>query len=142
MRFNLFASCFAIVAGLMFAGSVQAEHVGPHKGTIVEWGDEEYHLEFVADAKTGMVVVYVYGGEEDLKKGTAKPIDAKSLVMTVKGEKSITIKLDAKPAKDDPSGKSSMFVGKNEVFSKEAKLTGTVSGKVGNKPYSGDFKQK
>ena len=129
-------------AGLLFTGTARAEHVGPHKGILVEWGEEEYHLELVPDAKGGSVILYVYGGEEDLKKGTAKPIDAKSLVMTVKGEKSVTIKLEPKPAAGDPAGTASVFVGKHEVFKSDAKLAGTVSGKVGAKPYSGEFKQK
>ena len=68
----------------MFGGRCTGakDHVGPHKGAIVEWGEEEYHLELVTDAKTGTATIYVYGGEEDLKKGTAKPIDAKTLTMS------------------------------------------------------------
>lgn len=143
MQFHTFTGGLAIVAGLMFAGMSRAEEpVGPHKGAVVEWGEEEYHLEVVPDAKAGTVTVYVYGNHKEFEKGTAKAIDAKSLVMNVKGDKSITLKLDAKPAKGDAKGMSSMFVGKHEVFTKDAKLSGTVSGKVGTKPYSGDFKQK
>jgi hypothetical protein len=131
------------VFGLWFNGTANAEeHVGPHKGTIVEWGDEEYHLELVTDAKAGTATIYVYGGEEDLKKGTAKPIDAKALIMALKTKPATTVKFDAKPTKDDPAGKASQFVAKNDVFAIEMKLEGTVSGKVGTKPYSGDFKQK
>ena len=45
MRFQTFVGSLAIVAGLLFSPSIQAEdHVGPHKGAVVEWGDEEYHL--------------------------------------------------------------------------------------------------
>ena len=136
-------SGLAVVAGLTFAGMSRAEEpVGPHKGAVVEWGEEEYHLEVVPDAKAGTVTVYVYGDHKELEKGTAKAIEAKSLVMTVKGDKTVTLKLEAKPARGDASGSSSVFVGKHEVFTKDAKLSGTVSGKVGSKPYSGDFKQK
>lgn len=131
------------VLGFLAAGGVAAAHgTGPHKGPVVEWGEEEYHLEIVADAKAGTVVVYVYGNHEELDKGTAKAIDAKSLVLTIKGEKSVTIKLDPMPAKGDPAGKASQFTGKHAVFSKGGKLEGSVSGKVGTKPYAGDFKQK
>jgi hypothetical protein len=118
------------------------EEIGPHKGAIVEWGEEEYHLEVVADAKAGTVTVYVYGGPEDLKTGKARPIAAKSLVMTVKADKAVTLKLDASPQKGDPDGSASAFAGKHAVFATDAKLSGTVSGKVGTKPYAGDFKQK
>ena len=119
------------------------EHeIGPHKGPVAEWGEEEYHLEVVPDAKTGGVTVYVYGSHENLKAGKAKAIDAKSLTLTVKATPPVTLKLEPKPAKDDPAGRSSVFAGRHDVFTKEAKWAGTVSGKVGTKPYTGDFKQK
>ena len=135
------------VAALMLAPakSLRAEehnHVGPHKGAIAEWGDEEYHLEVVTDARAGTVTVYVYGGDADLKAGKGKPIAAKSLVMTVKADKAVTLKLDAMPQAGDPAGTASVFTGKHAVFGSGARLSGTVSGKVGTKPYSGDFKQK
>jgi hypothetical protein len=118
------------------------EHVAPHKGALVEWGEEEYHLEVLTDAKAGTVTVYVYGGDADLKANKTRPIDAKSLVMTVKADKAVTLKLEPAPLKGDPPGTSSVYQAKNAVFATDAKLSGTVSGKVGTKPYSGDFKQK
>lgn len=57
-------------------------------------------------------------------------------------EPATTLKLVAKPAKDDPEGKSSVFVGKSDAFKSEKKLVGVISGKVGTKPYTGEFKQK
>ena len=129
--------------GLLCGNMARAEeHVGPHKGAIVEWGEEEYHLELVTDMNTGTATIYVYGGEEDLKKGTAKAIDAKTLTMSLKTKPPVSMKFEAKPTKDDPAGKASVFVAKHEVFGKDMKLEGTVSGKVGAKPYSGEFKQK
>lgn len=130
----------AAVLALSWVMPAAAHETGPHKGQVVEWGDEEYHLELVPDAKAGTVTVYVYGDHEALDKGTAKAIEAKTLILTVKGEKAVTVKLEAAPAKGDPAGKASVFVGKNDVFAKGGKLAGTVSGKVGTKPYSGDFK--
>ncbi|MCE9531177.1 MAG: hypothetical protein K8T89_08640 [Planctomycetes bacterium] len=131
----------ALAAFTFFATTAKAEdHVGPHKGAIVEWGEEEYHLELVPDAKTGILTVYVYGGEADLKKAKTKPIEAKTLVLAIKGGK--TLKLEAKPSKDDPEGKSSIFTAKDDLFTKDTKLEGSVSGKVGAKAYTGDFKQK
>lgn len=135
------AGAFALVF-FPAAGLRAEEHVGPHKGAIVEWGEEEYHLEVVTDAKAGTVTVYVYGGEADLKAGKARAIDARSLVMTVKADKTVTVKLEPAPAKGDADGTASVFTGKHAVFGKDAKLSGTVSGKVGAKPYSGEFKQK
>lgn len=51
-------------------------------------------------------------------------------------------RLEEKPAKGDPTGKSPVFVGKNDAFKTEKKLVGTISGKLGTKPFSGEFKQK
>ena len=143
MRTMSMLAALVAALGFLFGNVAKAEdHVGPHKGTIVEWGEEEYHLELVTDMKAGTVTLYVYGGEEDLKKGTAKPIDAKTLTLSLKTKPTLTLKLEAKPTKDDPAGKCSVFVVKHEVFGTGMKLEGTVSGKVGTKPYSGDFKQK
>jgi len=105
MRFHTFAGALAIVTGLLCSSSIQADdHIGPHKGPVVEWGDEDYHLEIVPDMKAGTVVVYVYGNHSEFHKAKAKPIDSKALVLTVKGEKSIAIKLDPKPVKGDATG--------------------------------------
>jgi len=142
---TMFLLGLAAVLGLAFAGGARAEEgeVGPHKGPVAEWGEEEYHFEVVADAKTGDVTVYVYGDHESLKKGKAKPVELMTLTLSLKTtEPATTMKLEAKPAKDDPEGKTSVFVGKNDAFKTDKKLAGIISGKVGTKPYSGEFKQK
>ena len=117
-------------------------HLGPHKGAVAEWGEEEYHLEVVPDAKAGTVTVYVYGDHDELHKGVPRAINADGLVMTVKADKAVTIKLEPARQKLDPEGKASVFTAKHAVFSSGAKLSGTISGQVGTKPYSGDVKQK
>ena len=138
-----FGLALAFAVGAFATGTARAhDHEGPHKGIVVEWGEEEYHPEIVVDAKTGTVTVYVYGGEDDLKKGKLKAIEAKTLTLALKTNPAVTVKLEAAPEKDDPKGSSSKFVGKNDVFTKDVKWVGTLSGKVGTKPYSGDFKQK
>jgi hypothetical protein len=141
---TIFTMGLAMVFGLAFGGVSRAEEeVGPHKGPVAEWGEEEYHLEVVADAKTGDVIVYVYGDHGALHKGTAKPIAAKTITLSLKTTSpATTIKLEAKPAKGDAEGSSSMFVGKSDAFKSEKKLVGTISGKLGTKPYTGEFKQK
>lgn len=141
---TMFLLALATIVGLTFGGITRAEdEVGPHKGPVAEWGEEEYHLEVVADAKTGEVTVYVFGNHSDLHKGKAKAIEAKALTLSLKTtEPATTVKLEAKPAKEDPTGKSSVFVAKNDAFKTDKKLAGSISGKLGTKPYSGDFKQK
>ena len=119
------------------------EHeIGPHKGAVVEWGDEEYHVEVVTDSKTGDVTVYVYGNHDDFHKKKLKAIDTKSLTLTIKGDKPVAIKLEPKPQKDDAKGFSTMFVGQDKAVKTDKKLTGSLSAKIGTKPYTGDFKQK
>lgn len=134
----------ALFAGLgLVAGAARADEgeVGPHKMPVAEWGDEEYHLEVVPDAKAGTVTVYVYGNHADLHKGKAKPIDSKSLTVTFKNP-ALTVKAEPSPEKGDPKDRASKFVGKSDKLDKLGKLEGTDSGKVGTKPYTGDFKQK
>ena len=131
------------LVGLLGGVATQAradDHKGPHNGIVVEWGDEEYHPEIVVDKKAGTVTVFVYGNHNDLHKKKLKAIDSKSLTMVLKTTPATTIKLEPSPEKDDPKGSSTKFVAKNDIFTKDVKLEGTISGKVGTKPYSGDFK--
>ena len=139
------------LVGLIGGLAAQAradDHAGPHKGIVVEWGEEEYHPEIVVDAKAGTVTVYVYGTHDDLHKKKLKAIDSKSLTLVLKtSPAATTVKLEPAPAddkerKDDPKGSSTKFTAKHDVFTKDMKWEGTISGKVGTKPYSGDFKQK
>ena len=140
---TMFSMALAMLVALAFGGGSRAEEVGPHKGPVAEWGEEEYHLEVVADAKTGEVMVYVYGGHEDLDKGKTKALAAKTITLSLKTtEPATTVKLEAKPVKGDAQGMSSMFVGKSDAFKTDKKLVGVISGKVGTKPYTGEFKQK
>ncbi|MBN9518716.1 hypothetical protein J0H58_09385 [bacterium] len=140
---NLFGLACAAGLGLMVvvAGGVQGQEVGPHKMPVAEWGDEEYHVEVIPDAKAGTVTLVVYGNHDDLHKAKRKAIDAKRVSVAFKSP-ALTVKAAPAPEKDDPAGKASRFVGKAEGLEKLVKIEGTVSGKVGSKVYSGDFKQK
>jgi hypothetical protein len=81
--------------------------VGPHKGALVELGDEEYHAEIVVDDKTHTVTVYLLDGE--VKKQVAIP--EKEITITMKHEGKLeTFKLKAVPQKTDPAGNSSAFL--------------------------------
>jgi hypothetical protein len=137
------AGSLAVAVGALLLAAparARAQHpeVGPHKGVLAEWGDEEYHLMVVPDKAAGTVTVYVLDGQAK----NPRPIDAKQLVLTLKTKPAVTVRLAAAPEPGDSEGKSSKFIGQNEVFTKEMKFEGTFSGKAGGKPYSGDFKQK
>lgn len=141
MRTMFGLALLGLVAGFS-TPTAKADHTGPHKGIVVEWGEEEYHPEIVVDSKTGTVTVFIYGNHDDLHKKKLKAIDSKSLILSLKTSPATTVKLDPTPEKDDPKGSSTKFTAKHDVFTKEMKLEGTLSGKVGTKPYSGDVKQK
>lgn len=142
---RLYGALMALaLASLLGSGKASAqdkhEHpaTGPHKGALAEWGEEEYHVEVTFDHKNKTAVIYILDGSA--KK--AKPIAAREIVLTIKGKPPVTLKVLAAPDKDDPQGSSSRFAGKHDLFGKHQDFEGTVSGKVGNKPYSGDFKAK
>lgn len=120
-----------------------AGETGPHKGPVAEWGDEEFNLEVVADAKAGTVTVYVYGDDQDLEKGERNPLprDTK-ITLTLKGDAKVTLTLDADPEKDDPAGTCSRFTARHDAFTKGKKLAGSLSATVRGKPFSGDFKEE
>ena len=142
MMRTMFGLALVGLLGGLSAHAARADHEGPHKGVVVEWGDEEYHPEIVVDKKEGTVTVYVYGNHDDLHKKKLKAIDSKTLTLSLKTTPPTTVKLEPAPEKDDPKGSSTKFTGKDDVFKKDVKLEGTLSGKVGTKPYSGEVKQK
>jgi len=113
---------------------------GPHGGPFAEWGDEEYHVEFTVDHDKKEATVYILG--PDAK--THKAIDTRELILALKTEPLEKIIMKPVPQADqgDKDGNSSRFVGTHEVLGKKMEFEGTVSGKVGKTPYSGDFKEK
>jgi hypothetical protein len=123
--------------GAKGGGNGHAEF-GPHHGALAEWGEEEYHVEVTFDHKAKQATAYVLDGSA--KK--AKPIDAKELILTLKQKPAVTVKLLASPQDGDPQGATSRFVAKHDAFGKHQDCEGTVSGKVGTKPYAGDFEHK
>jgi hypothetical protein len=146
---TMFGLALMACVGLLTGAGSRAtadDHEGPHKGIVVEWGDEEYHPELVIDKKEGTVTAYIYGDHKDLHKAKLKAIDSKTLTLSLKTTPTTT-KLEPAPSddkerKDDPKGKSTKFVGKNDALKMDAKWEGTLSGKIGDKPYTGTFKQK
>lgn len=88
-------------------------HEGPHHGTLVELGDEEYHAEVVHDATT--VTIYVL----DSSAKQAVAIDAKELTISLLHDGSPEqFTLAASPETSDAAGKSSRFT------SSDAELVG------------------
>ncbi|MCA9125569.1 MAG: hypothetical protein KDB22_00725 [Planctomycetales bacterium] len=111
---------------------------GPHHGTLVELGNEEYHVEVTHDAAS--VTVYVL--DSTAKK--AVPVDSSDLTINILHDgKPEQFKLLASPEQGDPSGKSSRFTladaelaGHLDEESASPKLSVTIGGT----PYRGEIK--
>jgi hypothetical protein len=108
---------------------------GPHGGLILEWGDHEMHAELVFDRAKKQATVYVW--DHDLKKHV--PIKAEAVKLTLTHESPpVEVQLKAEPAKGDPEGKASKFVGTHDKLAEKSKF----KGKVGWDTYSDKFAEK
>ena len=84
---------------------------GPHHGDLIELGNEEYHAEILHDEDAGTVTIYVLNGAATEQV----PIDATEVTINAKHDgKPEQFTLTASPDTNDPQGKSSRFVSKNE----------------------------
>ncbi len=80
---------------------------GPHHGSLIELGNEEYHAELVHDEEAGQVVIYILDGSAK----ELVPIAAESIVINTKYDgKPKQFALTAQPGETDPAGESSRFV--------------------------------
>lgn len=71
---------------------------GPNGGHLVELGDEEYHIEWTHDDKSGLVTLYVLDGAAK----NLVPIAAESLTITAKVEDAIEYQLAAVAPSGNP----------------------------------------
>lgn len=111
--------------------------VGPHDGTIADWGGGTYHVEFTVDHDKQQATVYVLGSDEK----SASPIDAESIELSIM-DPEMQVTLNASPQEGDPAGKASRFVGTHEKLGVVQEYAGTMTGVVDGTPYSGDFKEE
>ncbi|MEX2170824.1 MAG: hypothetical protein WD851_16020 [Pirellulales bacterium] len=89
---------------------------GPHGGSLIELGNEEYHAELVHDDAAGTVTIYVL----DSAAKASVPIDATDVTINLthdgQGEQ---FKLTASADQGDPTGKSSRFVSSDAELAKD-----------------------
>lgn len=108
---------------------------GPHGGSIVELGEEEYHAEVVLDADAHTIRVFVLG--KDAK--TATPIPATELTVTPEEKPALTLK--AAPQDGEGDGKASRFELVDEAAVHALLDAGMIHGdlgvKIGDKAYKG-----
>lgn len=114
-----------------------AHGLGPHDGTIADWGGGTYHVEFTVDHDKQQATVYILGSDEK----TATPIDAESIELSLT-DPEMQVVLNADPQEGDPEGKSSRYVGTHEKLGVVQEYAGTMTGVVDGTPYSGDFKEE
>ncbi len=121
LRFVMTASL--TLATFTFAGwqcvSAEEPHAhaskGPHKGSLIELGEEEYHAEIVHDEDMGRVTIYLLGSDAKTDVTT----NAKDVVINAKvNGKAVQMKLKAAPQKSDKAGTSSRFFSTSEDLMK------------------------
>ncbi|XZE44377.1 hypothetical protein SH467x_003983 [Pirellulaceae bacterium SH467] len=123
------------------AASSGEEHahptVGPHQGTLIELGKEEYHAELIHDAQ--QVTIYILDGSA-IK---AVPIDASELIINLAHDgKPSQYKLSPVPEAADPAGKSSRFSLQNAELVEELEHNhgnAKLSVMIGGKAYRGEI---
>jgi hypothetical protein len=136
--------CVAALGGLpwasVWAGTGHA-HVhpteGPHHGSLIELGREEYHAELVHDHHAGTVTIYILDGAA----AAAVPTTAKQAMLNlVVAGKPRQFRLMPVPQPADPTGTASAFTGTGEELCHaiDAKdLKGRLNVEITGKIYTG-----
>ncbi len=89
---------------------------GPHGGSLIELGNEEYHAELVHDDAAKTVTIYVL----DSAAKSSVPIDAIELIINLKHQgKGEQFKLAALADQSDPPGKSSRFMSSDSELAED-----------------------
>jgi len=119
-------------------GHEHAGHgVGPHEGTVADWGGGKYHVEFTVDHNKKQATVYILGGDEK----SPAPISAKTVLLSI-ADPEIQAELAASPQAGDKEGTSSRFVGTHDNLGIVQEYQGSISGEVDGTPYVGEFKEE
>lgn len=113
-----------------------AHGLGPHGGTLADWGGGKYHVEFTVNHDEQQATVYIVGGDEK----TPAPIAAEEIELSI-SDPQMQVTLDADPLESDPEGKASRFVGTHEKLGVVQEYAGTVTGVVDGTPYTGEFEE-
>ncbi len=104
-------------------------HAAPHGGTLVEIGDHQYNLEFVADRATGTLTVYVLDAHAENFLRLPLP----SLAVTVNVHSQIhplPLLATANAATGETVGDTSQFTASADFLKTNAELNVTVASLV------------
>ena len=100
-------------AGHSHGPAHQHEHQPPHGGTAVVLGKEAFHLEFVRDAKAGVLTCYVLDGHmENFVRIAAPTLTVR--VQEAATNRSLTLSAVANAATGEKVGDSSQFEVKSD----------------------------
>lgn len=112
---------------------------GPHGGSIIELGTDDFHAELVHDDDAGSVTVYFLDASAKL----AAPIDAGEVSVNLRHDgQAEQFKLAASPAEGDPQGKSSQFASSQKDLAKDldqSDARGQLVVTIGGKQYRGNI---
>lgn len=114
-----------------------AEHThapGPHGGVVIDWGGGTYHVELVFDHDKQEVTAYILGADEK----TPQPVDSQEIVLAIT-DPAFQVTLKPSAQEGDSEGNASRFVGTDERLATAQEYAGSLSGAVGETPYSGKF---
>lgn len=110
---------------------------GPHKGSLIELGDEEYHAELLHDDAAHKVTIYLLDSKAT---GKATSSEAKIALNFVVDGKPQQFMLTAAPQADDTAGSASKFEAVDEALCTALdapKSHGKLNVTIGGKQYSG-----
>jgi hypothetical protein len=120
-------------------GHAHPEH-GPHAGALAEWGDGDYHVEFTVDHAGKQATVYLLDRTaQRAPRVAADKVTQMTLTLT-NVTPPLTLELKHDPHKSDAKGVA--FVATHDQLGKEMEFKGTISGKVGDKDFAGDFTEE
>ncbi|MFN3159203.1 MAG: hypothetical protein ACE37I_07800 [Rubinisphaera brasiliensis] len=118
-------------------GGGHSHGVGPHGGTVADWGGGEYHVEFTVDHPKQSATVYVLGDDQK----TATPVDLQEILVTI-NQPEFQVTLTPAPLKGEPPDKASRFTGTHEKLGIVREFSGMISGQIDGTPYSGTFAEE
>lgn len=101
-------------------------HLAPHGGTLVELGEELYHLELVRDPEAGKLAAYVLDGHaENFIRIAAPSFDLVALADGAR--RPLTLRAVANTATGETVGDTSQFEAQADWLKKNAPFTGTLT---------------
>ncbi len=108
------AACLWTAAAAADGADAHHEHVAPHGGTLVVFGEELAHVELVLDTETGELTAYVLGGEAE--RGV--PVEQTSLGIDVQPDTGPGFAVALAPVENvltgETRGHTSQFAGRSE----------------------------